>query len=59
MEVHAQEEKLIWMTSTQRFKATFRDLATAMKLSYYAMKRGKLVNDLPVLGTGEISGFQY
>ena len=47
------------MAGTHRFKATFRDLAATMKLSYHAMKRGKLVTDLPVLRTNEISGFRY
>jgi hypothetical protein len=47
------------MTGTHRFKATFRDLVATVKLSYYAMKRGKLVIDLLVLGTYEVSGFHY
>ena len=34
LEVRAQKEKLIWMTSICRFKATFRDLVAAVKLSY-------------------------
>ena len=47
------------MASTHRFKAAFRDLAATMKLSYHAMKRDKLVTELPVLGTDEVSGFRY
>jgi hypothetical protein len=47
------------MNGTRRFKATFKDLAVAVKLSYCAMKRGKLVVDLSVLGTNEVSGFLY
>ena len=47
------------MIGTCRFTATFKDLAAAVELSYHAMKRGKLVTDLPVLRTNEISGFRY
>jgi hypothetical protein len=47
------------MTGTCRFKATFKDLAAAMKLSYHVMKRGKLIIDLLVLGTDGTSGFHY
>ena len=46
MEVRAEKEKLIWMTGTRRFKATFKDLAATVKLSYHGMKRGKLAIDL-------------
>ena len=47
------------MTRTCRFTTTFKDLAAAVELSYHAMKRGKLVTDLPVLRTNEISSFRY
>ena len=30
-----------------------------VKLSYHGMKQGKLVVDLPVLGTNEVFGFRY
>ena len=46
------------MTGTRRFKATFKDLAAAVKLSYHGMKQGKLAIDLPVLRI-EVSGFRY
>ena len=59
LEVRANKEKLMWMTGTSKLKATFKDLVATMKLSYHVMKRGKLVNDLPVLGTDEIFGFRY
>ena len=45
------------MTGTCRFKAMFKDLAAAMKLSYHGMKRGKLVIDLLVLRVEEVFGF--
>lgn len=54
LEVWAQKEKLIWMTGTHRFKATFNDLTTAMGLNYHKMKWGKLVADLLMLLAGEI-----
>ena len=47
------------MTGTHRFKARFKDLVAAMKLSYHGMKRGKLVVDLLVLGMNEVFGFRY
>lgn len=47
------------MTGTHRFKAKFKDFVAAVKLSYQGMKRCKLVVDLPVLGTDEVSGFHY
>ena len=47
------------MPGTLRFEATFGDLAAAVKLSYHAMKRGKLVTNLPVLGTDGVSDFRY
>lgn len=47
------------MASTHRFKATFRDIAATMKLSNHAMKRDKLVTELLVLGTDEVSSFYY
>jgi hypothetical protein len=49
LEVHAENEKLIWMTNTRRFEATFWDLAAAMGLKYRQVKTGKLVADLPML----------
>jgi hypothetical protein len=47
------------MTSIHKFKATFKDLAAAMGLSYHDMKRGKLVVDLPRLQASDVSGFYY
>ena len=47
------------MTGTRRFKAKFKGFAATMKLSYYGMKRGKLVVDFPMLGTDEVYGFRY
>ena len=47
------------MTGTCRFKARFKDLVAMVKLSYHGMKQGKLVVDLPVLGTNEVFGFRY
>ena len=55
--VRVQKEKLIWMTHTCMFKATFKDFVATVKLRSLGMKRGKLVLDLPVLGTYEVSIF--
>ena len=43
LEVRPEKEKLVWMTGTTKCKATFRNLAAAVKLSYGGMKQGKLV----------------
>ena len=58
LEVHAQKEKLVWMTGTTKYKATLKDLATTVKLSYEGMKRGKLVTHLPRLRADEIACFR-
>jgi len=47
------------MTGTRRFKAKFKDFIVVVNLRYNGMKRGKLVIDLPVLGTDEVLGFYY
>ena len=54
LEVHATNEKLIWMMGTRRFEATFRDLATMVGLDYHKMKKCKLVTSLPMLLVGEM-----
>ena len=41
LEVHAEQVKLMWMTGSRRFEATFSDLATAVGLDYHRMKKGK------------------
>jgi len=47
------------MTGTSKFKATFKDLATVVQLSYHGMKRGKLVSHLPKLRADEVACFRY
>lgn len=59
LEVRAQKEKLIWMTGTRKFKATFKVLAEAIGLSYRDIKRGTLVSELPRLQPGDVRGFHY
>lgn len=43
LEVHAEQEKLMWMTATCMLEATFRDLAAVVGLDYRRMKKGKSV----------------
>ena len=59
LEVRADKEKLVWMTRTSKFKATFKDLAAMVQLSYHGMKRGKLVSHLPKLRADEVACFRY
>jgi hypothetical protein len=47
------------MIGTSRFKATFKDLAAAVQLSYHGMKRGKLVSHLLKLRADEVDYFHY
>ena len=47
------------MTGTTKYKATFKDLVAAVKLSYEGMKRGKLVTHLPRLRADEVACFRY
>ena len=47
------------MTGTTKYKATFKDLVAAVKLSCEGMKRGKLVTHLPRLRADEIACFRY
>lgn len=54
LEVHSEDERLIWMTGTRRVKATYRDLATAVRLDHRKMKRGKLIVELPMLLAGDV-----
>jgi len=59
LEVHAENEKLVWMMDTQRFEATFKDLVIAVGLDYHKMKKGKLVASLPMLLAGEMLELHY
>jgi len=59
LEVRADEEKLVWMTGTSKFKATFKYLAAMVQLSYHGMKQGKLVSHLPKLRADEVACFRY
>ena len=54
LEVHAENEKLVWMMGTHRFEATCRDLAAMVGLDYHKMKKCKLVTSLPMLLVGEM-----
>jgi len=47
------------MTGTSKFKATFKDLAAMVQLSYHGMKWGKLVSCLPKLRANEVDCFRY
>ena len=59
MEVRAEKEKLVWMTGIAKCKATFRDLAVVVKLSYKGMKWGKSVTQLLRLQADEVASFLY
>jgi len=59
LEVHAKNEKLMWMTGAHRFEATFKDLVIAVGLDYHKMKKGKLVASLPMLLAGEMLELHY
>lgn len=59
LEVHDEEEKLLWMTGTTECRANFRDLAVAEKLNYNDMKQGTKIVDLPVLSAEEKVGYHY
>ena len=59
LEVQAENERLIWMTGTHKFEATYKDLATAMKVDYRKMKKGKSISDLPMLLAGEQPKLYY
>ena len=47
------------MTGTTKYKASFRNLAAAVKLSYQGMKRGKLVTQLPRLRADVVACIRY
>ena len=47
------------MTGTTKYKATFKDLVAAVKLSCEGMKRGKLVTHLLRLRVDDIACFCY
>ena len=49
----------MWMTRTSRFKATFKDVAAMVQLSYHGMKQGKLASHLPKLRADEVACFRY
>ena len=59
LEVQAKNKKLIWMTGTSRFEATFSDLAFAVGLNYHKMKKDRLVASLPMLLAGEMPELYY
>ena len=59
LEVHSEDERLIWMTGTCRVEATYRDLTIVVRLDYHKMKRGKLIVELPMLLAGEMLELHY
>jgi hypothetical protein len=47
------------MNGTRRFEATYRDLATTVKLDYRKMKKGKSVADQLMLLASELPELYY
>jgi hypothetical protein len=53
LEVHSKSEKLLWLIGLNKFEASHKDLAIAVKIDYHRVTCGKRLDELPLVLAGD------
>jgi hypothetical protein len=53
LEVHSKSEKLLWLIGPNKFEASHKDLAIAVKIDYHRVTCGKRLDELPLVLAGD------